>query len=680
MFLSQNANNTMKHILSKENTLCAQGMSALAIMIMHFVMQIDGYPRFLNILGGEGVAVFLFVSGFGLNESYKKTGLDGYIKKRFLRVIIPCWIVFAFRLPYLDTFSIESFLKNLTFIDSELWFVDYIIQLYIVYWLARKLFSKYTTHILFFFGAICIFREQLVCEQAFSFFAGYLASEHYDKVRTLSKKSIFNITAFSFLYATVFILIKEIPYVRQFICTLPFNLLLLNIRMPLAIVVITLPYLLPWIKKAGFFGYFGKISYELYIVHFNFMPCIASVASVLKFSAMSTVIGDVFAGFNAKLRENGRTINGIAAVLFITICYTLNCKYSMRVTEQFGYEAIPYAMLLAVAFVHIGIVDRCIKRRKKLLFFTLLAVMACAMLAVQSYFDPLENNVDRWSAIDYPLTYLFDGEFPYNAPTHLGGNASPFPMWMVFHIPFWFLGNVGLSEIVTSALFACSIVLLYGYKAGIKAIIFILLSVNVWYEVAVRSDMISNFFLLGAFLNYMLWSGKTLEKHPCFVAVVSGLWLSTRISTFFPLFIMFFPSWLQSGMKTKIKVPIIALLVFCATFLPLVVWDSNSLFFAVNNPFSLQTRQGHPGDVVLLLALAVYLAVTWKGNAKRLMLHSALMLLAVVAVAWGHNMFVTDGWTLIFTGYDLTYWDAALPMLMTILCGHERKVECSENR
>ena len=111
-----------------------------------------------------------------------------------------------------------------------------------------------------------------------------------------------------------------------------------------------------------------------------------------------------------------------------------------------------------------------------------------------------------------------------------------------------------------------------------------------------------------------------------------------------------------------------------------MVWDSNSLFFAVNNPFSLQTRQGHPGDVVLLLALAVYLAVTWKGNAKRLMLHSALMLLAVVAVAWGHNMFVTDGWTLIFTGYDLTYWDAALPMLMTILCGHERKVECSENR
>lgn len=50
--------------------------------------------------------------------------------------------------------------------------------------------------------------------------------------------------------------------------------------------------------------------------------------------------------------------------------------------------------------------------------------------------------------------------------------------------------------------------------------------------------------------------------------------------------------------------------------LPLVVWDSNSLFFAVNNPFSLQTRQGHPGDVVLLLALAVYLAVTWKGNAN----------------------------------------------------------------
>lgn len=44
-------------------------------MLMHFIMQIEGYPRILNILGSVGVAAFLFISGFGLNESYKKTAL-----------------------------------------------------------------------------------------------------------------------------------------------------------------------------------------------------------------------------------------------------------------------------------------------------------------------------------------------------------------------------------------------------------------------------------------------------------------------------------------------------------------------------------------------------------------------------------------------------------------------------
>ena len=66
-------------ILSHENTLWTQGISAIMVMLMHFIMQIEGYPRIVNILGSIGVAAFLFISGFGLNESYKKSGLaDGY--------------------------------------------------------------------------------------------------------------------------------------------------------------------------------------------------------------------------------------------------------------------------------------------------------------------------------------------------------------------------------------------------------------------------------------------------------------------------------------------------------------------------------------------------------------------------------------------------------------------------
>ena len=66
------------HLLTRDNTLWTQGISAIMIMLMHFIMQIDGYPRALNILGSIGVAAFLFISGFGINESYKNTSLKGY--------------------------------------------------------------------------------------------------------------------------------------------------------------------------------------------------------------------------------------------------------------------------------------------------------------------------------------------------------------------------------------------------------------------------------------------------------------------------------------------------------------------------------------------------------------------------------------------------------------------------
>ena len=89
-----------EYILARQNTQWMQGVSAIMIMLMHFVMQTAHYPRFLNILGSLGVAVFLFVSGFGINESYRDKGLDGFWRKRITRVILPCWIVFLFALPF----------------------------------------------------------------------------------------------------------------------------------------------------------------------------------------------------------------------------------------------------------------------------------------------------------------------------------------------------------------------------------------------------------------------------------------------------------------------------------------------------------------------------------------------------------------------------------------------------
>ena len=47
-------------IFSRDNTLWAQGLSILGIMLMHYVMQLDSYPRVLNIIGSIGPVIAAF--------------------------------------------------------------------------------------------------------------------------------------------------------------------------------------------------------------------------------------------------------------------------------------------------------------------------------------------------------------------------------------------------------------------------------------------------------------------------------------------------------------------------------------------------------------------------------------------------------------------------------------------
>lgn len=653
-------------ILSHENTLWTQGISAIMVMLMHFIMQIEGYPRIVNILGSISVAAFLFISGFGLNESYKKSGLTGYWHKRIVRVIIPCWLVFLFKLPFEEQFSLSRLVHNLLFTDSELWFVDYIVRWYIIYWLARRLSPRHTTKILAGFSVAFIFAQQLMCEQAFSFFCGYIVSQHYDKVRQTSRGRIIKFTAAAFAYGTAFMLIKEIPFVRRYIGTVPFNIILLNIKLPLAVAIITAPYILPQLKRLRPISWFGKISYEIYIVHFFVLPFVTDFLSIIKYMAASTVIAAVFNRINNELKNNFTTV--FTSILYIAVCYIMASKYSMRATEHFGYVSMSYAVILALVTLLFNRRKTIISRHPEAIFWSMAVIMAVAMAAVQYHFDPMQNQVDRWSAIANPLTAMFSGQFPYSAQTHLGGYASPFPVWMVFHIPFWALGNVGLSEIFTALLFVISVKAAYGSQAGIKATVLLVLSLNLWYETAVRSDLISNFLLLASFINLLICKKITFSKYPLMLSAITGLWLSTRISTAFPLFIMFFPFWLRLSAGRKVSTLLIAAAVLCLTFLPFALWDWHELFYAENNPFSLQSRQGRPADSLLLLAVAVIMALKWKGNNKMLMLFSAIMLILVPVLAYGHNMYVYGNWTDIFnSAYDITYLDASLPFCITLM-------------
>ena len=77
-----------KEALSLDNTLVVRGFAAISVVLCH-----TGIPVFYRH-GYLFVAIFYFFSGYGLMYGIlkKKDYLKGFLKKRFLSLMIPYWV------------------------------------------------------------------------------------------------------------------------------------------------------------------------------------------------------------------------------------------------------------------------------------------------------------------------------------------------------------------------------------------------------------------------------------------------------------------------------------------------------------------------------------------------------------------------------------------------------------
>lgn len=650
-------------ILSHKHTRCLQGLSIIIIMALHYVMQTDGYPRFLNLPASIGVAIFMFVSGFGLNESYKSKGIYGFWTKKFKRIIIPFWIFTLLVIPFRAEFTPEWLFNNIFFVKCDFWFITFLLRWYAAFWMANRFLCRHKTTALALFGVANVFLPQLESEQAFSFFAGYMASRHIGSIRQWNARKILAVGLSSLAVGMTFLLLKEIHCVRAFIGTLPYNIILLLIKMPLGIFVITLPYFFPEATKSKILSVTGLATYELFMVHTPFMAHIDNNAAVIPlYMAFSCLLAYFLYKLDKFIAKPGNGITSAATVIYAGVGYMVICKYTMRVTDMFGYIIMSY-LFAVLSLIHImyKYKDSAVMRSPKTLY-AIIPAMTVMMIAVQYHFDPMQIQVDRWSAIHNVIAALLGGEYPYMAETHLGGFASPFPVWMVLHIPFYFLNNVGLSVIAATVVFILSVRYAYGTTAAIVSAALLTASVSLWYETAVRSDMMTNFMLLCAFILYICRRQTDFTNHAIILSVCCGLWLSTRLSTAFPLFICLLPGYLRTDKKMMITVPLTIIITFIITFLPLALWDFDALTGAEYNPFVLQTRQGTPQDSVIALTAALLLALKWKGNHVRMLVFTAVMMVLLPATAFTHSMLAHGTWTEIFNSmYDITYFNASLP-------------------
>ena len=671
----------MIDVLSKANTQALKGFAAIGIFVFHVLLAYQISPAF-NMWGGLFVAVFLILSGYGIEESYSHNGLEGYWSKRLNKVILPTAFficAYNFLFPYFHPSvclspgtSMHLCLDELLYIKPTFWFVFFILKCYTVYWIGTRYMSE-RFRLPFFIGCafVCLNTQapcgHLEAEQSFSFLTGVLISKNKHRLNALSDIDVRKYMCLLLFVGLFFFCLKSIPQLHVLKGSIAYNYLLCPFRLTTGLAFIPLLSMLR-IGNSSMMKSAGKYSLEIYIAHIPFIGMIADARSTLIFFGYSTIGFGLLLLYRSFIEKNLNTVE----TLFVIINVLFVAKYSTRISECVCL--VSSLLMLVFYYVLLRFVIPYLYKFNSKVLINGCVFAFLGMLAMQYVVDPYAIMVDRWSALHFPIQNLLSGIYPYTANTHLGGNASPFPLWQIFHIPFYLMGNVGLSFFVTMALFLWSCYKVQGRERTLTICVLLCSSIAVWYEVAVRSDLITNFLLLAAIINFFIhrMDQQWIEAKCLWIACAVGLLACTRILTLIPIALLLFPYFIKMRLRKQLAVLILSLTVFVLTFVPFVLWDWHEFFFFQNNPWSLQTRQGNLSDFCLFIPIAILLAMNHKSNAKLYYRNSALMLVIFVCITFIHNMYLVENWDLFSPTYDITYFSTALPFCLLAIAEKKR--------
>ena len=225
-----------------------------------------------------GVAVFLILSGYGLNEPAKK----GFQAKRFwikriITVIVPYFLTRVIMAPFMSTITFKAFLLDVFCLKPQYilgCYLSYIMFWYIIFFMIQMLPGKYRKYdiIIYLLVSVVVFvfaKSALQAQQAFSFVTGIIYSKTKDKSSEIIKK-------YSFIWCILLTGVGLLFFIcKQFYPIADGSYLdwsvKLGYRFAWGCDTVIVVHLL--IKKFKFvlFEAIGNISYEIFLVHGYFI-------------------------------------------------------------------------------------------------------------------------------------------------------------------------------------------------------------------------------------------------------------------------------------------------------------------------------------------------------------------------------------------------------------------------
>jgi len=272
-----------------QQTIQLRGLAIIFVVVGHFWVHITNRPPSV-ILSGDGVALFLLLSGYGLTCSELKCSSKFlvFIRKRFIRIMFPYWLatllflaldyIFLKRIlsipALLQTFVGINITKETQLFDYVRWFVTFIIFWYIIFYLASRYSRRKAIIILFSTSLLVFIFEYYFLKfgwyQFFAFPMGCLIAYYSDEIKSF----LFVRERAALFFGGVFILISIlykiylIQLMKLFFPSIFIVMIVEIISLVFAFGIFLLSY---YVHKSGLFNnalnFIGKYAYEIFLLH-----------------------------------------------------------------------------------------------------------------------------------------------------------------------------------------------------------------------------------------------------------------------------------------------------------------------------------------------------------------------------------------------------------------------------
>ena len=287
------------NLLSVNISNILRGIAILLVILQH----ISGHlgTNIFTPMGGTGVAIFLFLSGFGLNESFKKKGFTDFWKNRVIKVFIPYIILITKLTVIYNRGGVKNYLYDILGIKTSYWYIAFLLKQYILFYICTKFFCKVRLYIFVLCSIIFLFTfPNIEAEQSFSFLTGVLISEYYQDIKRMVEKRYLVVSIIFFIIGTIFLGIKQLHFIRLYEGHYIYSIIQLFIKLPYALLFISIVHYLNILISSRFLKFSGKISYELYLVHMIFLQYINSnIYTAFLVIIVSYIISYLFFLFNS---------------------------------------------------------------------------------------------------------------------------------------------------------------------------------------------------------------------------------------------------------------------------------------------------------------------------------------------------------------------------------------------